>query len=102
MPQCDWFDCDVMSDMRSSVVKMTFEPSGVASSDACRVIQPVGVLDERTRDLATRLLDSPINIEDLYAAKDRMKRGRASGMDGIPIECVLGHCGSIDRDVQTL
>ena len=26
-----------------------------------------------------------------------MKRGRASGMDGIPIECVLGHRGSSDR-----
>ena len=43
---------------------------------------------------ALELLHSPMNLADLYAGKDRMKRGRASGIDGIPIECILGSRGA--------
>jgi hypothetical protein len=51
---------------------------------------------------ARSLLHRPIDLTDLYEGKDRMKRGRASGLDGIPIECVLGVRGADPEEPDAL
>ena len=35
-------------------------------------------------------LNSDITIQELYKAKEKMKKGKAGGIDGIPIETILG------------
>jgi hypothetical protein len=40
--------------------------------------------------VAWEILNGPISLDELQSAKERMRRGRAGGIDGIPIVVFLG------------
>ena len=102
-PSCEWFDHTLMQQMKEAV-RVTLEDSEVKDNrdgDTINtIIRSVHQNDEQDQILSQKARDfihRPIDLQDLYEGKERMNKGRASGIDGIPIECVLGMRG-VDID----
>ena len=93
-PMCEWFDHALMQQMKA-VVKVTLQDTEGSQPQQANVdSDQLNGTDYVLPEDASDLLHRPISLADLYEGKERMKRGKASGLDGIPIERVLGVRGT--------